>query len=259
MWHLVCGDNAVEGVAFALGETVPRECLRVLRDDLAVGPLKGIEQPPCTRRAAFWRAVWPKAVQPAPDFEAGLDEDARWLAGLAGQSQAVTVWHGDSASEQLLLARVAAALEHSELPLWEVPCGTGDSRVANRRAVAMHRPAELAGLYLPKLVGLERRQQLVAQWRGALAEGAGIRRWRDGAFHGEDFSFIDADLLGHCTAEWRPLGRVMAGVMAGCDGFFASDFFLFWRARELAAQGRVEIDGEPASNGYGGLRVRLTG
>ena len=84
MWHLVCGDNAVEGVAFALGETVPRECLRVLRDDLAVGPLKGIEQPPCTRRAAFWRAVWPEAVQPAPDFEAGLYEDARWLAGLAG-------------------------------------------------------------------------------------------------------------------------------------------------------------------------------
>lgn len=259
MWHLVCGDNAVEGVAAVLGEDVARSFLRVLRDDLAVGPLKDIEQPPCTRRAAFWRAVWPTAVQPVPDFEAGLAEDAQWLAGLAGQSHAVTVWHGDSASEQLLLARVAAALEHSQLPLWEVPCGSGDSRVAGRRAVAMHAPAELAELYLPRLIEAERRQALAAQWRGALAEGAGLRRWREGAFHGEDFSFIDADLLGACTPEWRPLGRAMADVMARCDGFFATDFFLFWRARELAAQGRVEIQGEPGANGYGGLQVRLQG
>ncbi len=259
MWHLVCGDNAVEGVASVLGEDVARSFLRVLPDDLAVGPLKDIEQPPCTRRAAFWRAVWPAAVQPVPDFEAGLGEDAQWLAGLALQSHAVTVWHGDSASEQLLLARVAAALEHSQLPLWEVPCGSGDSRVESRRAVAMHAPDELAELYLPRLIEAERRQALAAQWRGALAEGAGIRRWREGAFHGEDFSFIDADLIGSCTPEWRSLGRAMADVMARCDGFFATDFFLFWRARELAAQGRVEIQGEPGANGYGGLQVRLQG
>lgn len=259
MWHLVCGDNAAEGVGFVLGETVAREYLRVLRDDLAVGPLKDIEQPPCTRRAAFWRAVWPDAVQPVPDFEVGLGADAQWLAGLVGQPHAVTVWHGDSASEQLLLARVAATLEHSELPFWEVVCGTGDSRVASRRAVAMHTPSDLAELYLPKLIGPERHRQLAAQWHGVLAEGAGIRRWCNGAFQGEDFSFIDAELLQHCTTDWRPLGRVMADVMARCDGFFATDFFLFWRARELAVQGRVEIVGEPGAHGYGGLQVRLPG
>ncbi|BBP80408.1 hypothetical protein PHLH8_00500 [Pseudomonas sp. Pc102] len=30
MWHLVCGDNAVEGVASVLGEDVARSFLRVL-------------------------------------------------------------------------------------------------------------------------------------------------------------------------------------------------------------------------------------
>ena len=256
MWHLVCGDNAVEGVASVLGEDVARSFLRVLPDDLAVGPLKDIEQPPCTRRAAFWRAVWPEGVHPMPDFERDLGADAQWLAGLADQDHGVTVWHGDSASEQLLLARVAAVLEHSDLPFWEVPCGSGDSSVTHRRAVAMHTPTDLAERYLPRQVGPERRHYLATQWRSVLAEGAGIRRWRQEVFHGEDFSFIDADLLQHCSSDWQPLARVMADVMASCDGFFATDFFLFWRARELAAQGRVEIGGEPAANGYGNLRVR---
>ncbi|MFV0890188.1 DUF3658 domain-containing protein [Metapseudomonas otitidis] len=256
MWHLVCGDNAAEGVGIVLGDSVAHEWLRVLRDDLAVGPLKDIEQPPCARRAAFWRAVWPEGVHPMPDFERDLGADAQWLAGLTDQDHGVTVWHGDSASEQLLLARVAAVLEHSDLPFWEVPCGSGDSSVTHRRAVAMHTPTDLAERYLPRQVGPERRHYLATQWRSVLAEGAGIRRWRQEVFHGEDFSFIDADLLQHCSSDWQPLARVMADVMASCDGFFATDFFLFWRARELAAQGRVEIGGEPAANGYGNLRVR---
>ncbi|MCY1543002.1 hypothetical protein D9M68_787870 [compost metagenome] len=49
----------------------------------------------------------------------------------------------------------------------------------------------------------------------------------------------------------------MADVMARCDGFFASDYFLFWRARELAVAGRIELAGEVGVGGYMGLRVRL--
>ncbi|WP_447595302.1 DUF1835 domain-containing protein [Aquipseudomonas campi] len=256
MWHLVCGDAAVEGVSFVLGEAVATSCLRVLRDDLAVGPLGDVEQPHCPRRAAFWQAVWPQAVQPVPDFAQELDADAHWLASLAQHAEPVTLWHGDSASEQLLLARVAAALQLSDVPLWEVACGSGDSRVATRRAVSMHAPEAVRALYQPKRVDAQRQQHLASQWQSALRDDASIRRWRDGAFHGEDYTAIDTQLLASSSPEWQPLARVMASVMARCDGFFATDFFLFWRARELAAAGQLQLDGQPDQSGYGGLLAR---
>lgn len=257
MWHLVCGDAAVEGVTFVLGQTVADDSLRVMRDDLAVGPLADIEQPPCTDRAAFWSAVWPEAMRPIPDFSADLSADARWLAELSRQTRPVTVWHGDSASEQLLLARVAAALEHAGLPLWDVGCGSGDSRVASRRAVSMHAPAVLQTLYRPRLLEPARRRQLAAQWRAAVEENAPIRRYRGNVFHGENHGEIDASLLRFCPTEGKPLARVMADVMARCDGFFATDYFLFWRLRELATAGRIELTGEAGAHGYSGLQARL--
>lgn len=256
MWHVVCGDNAVEGVTRVIGEALS---LQVLRDDLAVGPLVDVDQPPCAERAAFWQTVWPAAVQPAPDFATALSDDVHWLASLANETKPVTLWHGDSASEQLMLCRVAAALQHSDLPFFEVPCGTGDSRVAWRRAVAMHAPDELVSLYQPRLVSPARRQQLAAQWQQVVAQNEMIRRWSNNQFQGEGYLTIDAALRAACTHEWQPLARAMAEVMGHCDGFFASDFFLFWRARELAKMGKVVFSADAEVVSYAGLEVRQLG
>ncbi|MEN0106024.1 MAG: DUF1835 domain-containing protein [Pseudomonas sp.] len=253
MWHVVCGDNAVEGVTRVVGEDLS---LQVLRDDLAVGPLAGVDRAPCSERAAFWQTVWPAAVQPAPDFAGGLGDDVQWLNQLATHTEPVTLWHGDSCSEQLMLCRVAAALKHSHLPFFEVPCGTGDSRVAWRRAVAMHAPDDLLNLYQPKLVSPARRQHLAAQWQQAVAENALVRRWFDGAFHGEDYRVIDTALLAACSDQWQPLARAMAEVMGHCDGFFATDFFLFWRARELAKAGRLLLSADADQHTYSELSVK---
>lgn len=256
MWHLVCGDNAVAGVAHVIGPQAAEAGLRVLRDDLAVGPLGDVDEPPCAARVAFWGAVWPAGVMPVPDFAADLPADAQWLAGLALQARPVTVWHGDSASEQLLLARLASALEGSTVALIEVPCGTGSSWVQSRQAVAMHAPQALLGLAKPRVVEVERRASLAAQWRAAVADGGLIHRWQAGRFTAEDYQVIDAALLRQTRAEPQPLARVMAEVMARCDGFFASDYLLFWRARELAASGELVLSGEPGEHGYSGLQVR---
>lgn len=254
MWHVVCGDNAVEGVTQVVGDELS---LQVLRDDLAVGPLIDVDRPPCTERAAFWQAVWPAAVQPAPDFST-LGDDVTWLHSLATHTEPVTLWHGDSCSEQLMLCRVAAALQHSHLPFFEVPCGTGDSRVAWRRAVAMHAPDELLKLYEPKLVSPARRQRLAAQWKQAVAENALVRRWSNDTFHGEDYRAIDSALLSACTEQWQPLARAMAEVMGRSDGFFATDFFLFWRARELARAGQLALSADADVHTYSELSVRKT-
>jgi len=52
-----------------------------------------------------------------------------------------------------------------------------------------------------------------------------------------------------------PLARAMAEVMSHCDGFFATDLFLYWRARELAKSGVIELsDGAEAE--YSQVQVR---
>ncbi len=255
MWHLTCGDLAADSVRQLLGEG-NGETVRVLRDDLAVGPLADIESLSCAERVAFWEGLWPAALTPRPDFSS-IAVDAEFLAGLAGQSRPVTVWHGDSASEQLMLARVAAALEDSALPFREVVCGTGDSRVGTRMAVSMHAPDALATLYRPRTVEPERIAELASQWRAAVQENAAIRRWVDGRFVGEDSQRIDHELTVACGDDWLPLARAMAEVLGHCDGFFPTDLFLYWRARELTQRGVIQLsDGAEAE--YSKVQVRRT-
>ncbi|HAV04569.1 MAG TPA: hypothetical protein DCX47_06115, partial [Pseudomonas sp.] len=160
MLHLTCGDLAGDGVRNLLADREPGAEVRVLRDDLAVGPLSDVDSPPCAARVAFWEQLWPDELTPRPLFAHDLAADARWLAELAGQADDVIVWHGDSASEQLLLARVCAALQGCRLQ--EVACGTGDSRAGRRKAVSMHSPEALAALYRPQAVSVSRQTELAA-------------------------------------------------------------------------------------------------
>ncbi len=251
MWHITCGDLAADSVRQLLAEGNE---VRVLRDDLAVGPLADIETPPCAARVAFWEGVWPVGLAPRPDFS-GIANDAEWLDGLADQSRQITVWHGDSASEQLMLARVAAAMEGSAIPLHEVACGTGDSRVGTRMAVSMHAPDALAALYQPRLVDADRIADLASQWRAAVEENAAIRRWVDGRFRGEGTARIDGELVAAGRDDWMPLARAMAEVMGHCDGFFPTDLFLYWRARELAKRGVILLSDDSAAE-YSKVQVR---
>ncbi|WP_083840279.1 DUF1835 domain-containing protein [Pseudomonas sp. S9] len=85
MWHLVCGDNAVAGVTHCIGAETARQSLRVMRDDLAVGPLADIDTPPCQMRSDFWQQLLPASVQLQPDFGSGLSSDALWLKARAHQ------------------------------------------------------------------------------------------------------------------------------------------------------------------------------
>ncbi len=258
MLHLTCGDLAGDGVRALLARHEPEAQVRVLRDDLAVGPLSGVDSAPCAARAAFWEQVWPAEVAPRPAFADELVADARWLANLAKQAAAVTVWHGDSASEQLLLARIAAVLQGSSCGLHEVACGTGDSRAGQRMAVSMHSSEALAALYRPQAVPASRQAELAAVWHEQRARPHDIRRWCEGAFRGEDYRLIDAALVAASHDEFAPLARAMAEVMGHCDGFFPTDVFLYWRARELAAAGQLELRGDSAA-GYRDLQVRRLG
>nr|WP_312509126.1 DUF3658 domain-containing protein [Pseudomonas luteola] len=241
MWHVVCGDVAAKGVRQVI-DTEATSLLRIMRDDLAVGPLVDVHQPPCPVRSAFWEAVWPDDV-PAPDFSLQLADDATWLEHAAQGNRPITVWHGDSASEQLLLCRIAAALHDSSVALYSVPCGTHRSDVQTRRAVGQCSPELLKQLYSPALILPEQQQELARAWHEAVEAKAGIRQWLGGTFRYSSYETVDTILLQHCTPEWQPLARVIVEVMVRSEGFFATDTFLGWRARDLAHRGLLVLQG----------------
>jgi hypothetical protein len=88
-----------------------------------------------------------------------------------------------------------------------------------------------------------------------VAENAAIRRWADGRFTGEAYGHIDLQLAEACSREEMPLARAMAEVMGHCNGFFPTDLFVYWRARELARQGVLSLGGDKGE-GYQAVQVR---
>ncbi len=81
-----------------------------------------------------------------------------------------------------------------------------------------------------------------------MQDNAAIRRWTDRRFTAEDHARIDGQLLAACGADWVPLARAMAEVMSRCDGFFATDLFLYWRARQLAQRGTIQLSDSMAAD-----------
>lgn len=238
MWHVVCGDAAVNGVAAVLADQ-PEHRIQVLHDDLAVGPLNDVDTPPCRQRAAFWQAAWLIDIPPPTDLSSRLSADAQWLAALPRSGTAVTVWHGDSCSEQLMLARIAHALSGSDVPLWQVACGNHGEMP--RRTVSLCSLDMLKALYEQRSrIDAPQREALALQWRQQVANDAEIRLWLDQRFHPERFASLDQALLKHCTSEWQPLGQALAQVMREVRGFFPTDLLLYWRLRLLIQRGLLQ-------------------
>lgn len=252
MWHVLCGDVAAQQLSPLIKRDDSTQ-IKVLRDDLAVGPLQDVDRPPCAARVAFWQSVWPEEASAELDVRP-LSSDVRWLQALPQQSYSITVWHGDSAAEQLMLARVAFWLGKSPVSFQEVNCGTGQSHTGGRRAVSMCAPEQLVA-FAPQEVSMARRHQLAEVWTAQRTSPALLRCWRAGQFLAGDYEVPDAVLMAACDDAWQPLARGMAEVMKEADGYFPTDYFVYWRARVLAAQGKLVIEGD-AREGYAGLKVR---
>jgi len=109
--HVTNGDDAAEILREALQIAARDERVIPLKDDLAVGQLRGIDDNPETR-ALFWQQV---LNEHKFDFISKLKEQDALLRELAQDSGQVVIWHGQSASDQLTLRRVAYTLRNGTI------------------------------------------------------------------------------------------------------------------------------------------------
>ena len=184
----------------------------------------------------------------------------------------IVIWHGQSASDQLALRRVAyhlrnapqrlneARLSERDLPL--IADADGKQHRRGRKdgatAVGMFTAEELlAKLPSAAPISVLRIGRLALEWQEAKHMNAQTRRWHDNTFVSGSFADIDEAILDAVTADWQPARRIAGEVMGADFGFMVSDSVAFWRCRELAAAGRLKLRGEPGDIVHAELRRQI--
>ena len=256
--HLTNGDVAADSLRTALQQAGRDDPVLSLRDDLAVGPLRGADDTPEVR-AEFWQRVTDGASRDgAPrNFLGEFTEQATLLEQLAAADTQVAVWHGESAADQLTLRRVCYHLRNSPQRLNEVRLSIRD--LTDPGAFAHSRPdhATSVGMFAPDVlqtrlpdvapISVLRISRLALEWQEVKQTNGETRRWRGNTFTSGTFAELDALILEHASDAWRPAARIAAQLMVADLGFLVSDGLVFWRFRELAASGRVSLRGDPSA------------
>ncbi|WP_233851605.1 DUF1835 domain-containing protein [Paraburkholderia sp. HD33-4] len=248
--HLTNGDVAAESLRIALAQAGRDDRVQPLRDDLAVGPLRGVDdaQP---MRADFWARV---TADTQRDFAREFRDQTAVLDGLVSDPANLVVWHGESASDQLMLRRVCYLVRNSPQRLHEVRLSIADltdpqawahTRKDRATSVGMF-PPDVLQTHLPDAapISVLRISRLALEWQELKQANGETRRWRDNTFTSSSFAELDALILERATDDWQPAARVAAYVMTAELWFLVSDSIVLWRMRELAALRRIRLRGD---------------
>ncbi|MDE1181139.1 DUF1835 domain-containing protein [Paraburkholderia sp.] len=251
--HLTNGDVAAESLRTALREAGRADSVQALRDDLAVGPLRGIDDT-SDMRADFWQRVTGDTHR---DFVADFAEQDETVARVVADSSNVVLWHGESAADQLMLRRACYRLRNSPQRLNEVRLSIRD--LTDTGAWAHSRPdrATSVGMFAPDVlqariaeaapISVLRISRLALEWQEVKHVNGETRRWRDNTFTSGTFAELDALIVEHASGTWQPAARVAAQLMCAQLGFLVSDTIALWRIREVAASGRIRLRGDTAA------------
>ena len=256
--HLTNGDVAADSLRTALQQAGRDDPVQSLRDDLAVGPLRGADDTPEVR-AEFWQRVLDGAPRDgaARNFLSEFSEQATVLEQLTAGDTQVAVWHAESAADQLTLRRVCYHLRNSPQRLNEVRLSIRDLTDPNAFAHSRADRATSVGMFAPDVlqtrlpdvapISVLRISRLALEWQEVKQANGETRRWRDNTFTSGTFAELDALILEHASDAWRPAARIAAQLMVADLGFLVSDSLVFWRFRELAASGRVCLRGDASA------------
>ncbi|SMG40188.1 DUF1835 domain-containing protein [Paraburkholderia susongensis] len=248
--HFTNGDVAAESLRTALAQAGRDDRVQALRDDLAVGPLRGVDDGP-TVRADFWERV---SADTRRDFLREFRDQAAALNSIANGTANLVVWHGESASDQLMLRRVCYYLRNSPQRLNEVRLSIADLTDPLAWAHTRKDRATSVGMFAPDVlqarlpdaapISVLRISRLALEWQEVKHANGETRRWRDNTFTSSSFAELDALILERVTEDWQPTARVAAEVMVAELWFLVSDSIVLWRMRELAARRRIRLRGD---------------
>ncbi|SDV48347.1 DUF1835 domain-containing protein [Chitinasiproducens palmae] len=236
MIHIVNGDAAAGALHAALDVAARNDRIVVSRDDLAVGPLRTIDDS-VAPRAAFWQRVRGERFDTvAQDLSAATDS----LRQLVGEEGEIVVWHGPNVSDQLLLRRVAFHLRGVPHRLNEVVVPAAEPGAD--ACLATCSLATIAALFASvSPVSLLRGGRLALEWQALKQVDCDVRRLRDNHFEAENFGELDSLIVQKLTDDWRSCTDIAGAVDGAHADLPAWDLLVAWRCRALAQNGQASV------------------
>jgi hypothetical protein len=90
----------------------------------------------------------------------------------------------------------------------------------------------------------DERKLLAAEWRSLRAESSEttLRHFRDGTVETRPIDGYDGRIRTAAGSDWSNAARLVGDIMGRTEDAYVSDVFIFWRVRELARRGVLELD-----------------
>jgi len=245
--HVVNGDVAGNTLRQALTQAARPDPVVVLRDDLAVGPIADIDSTGLIR-SGFWQRVAPHSDI---DFAAEMRQALDQFQQLRRDDMEVAIWHGQSASDQLMLRRVVFHLYQTPQRINEVAMDLRELETpahGSLTAIGMYPASRLARRFSTIApVSVLRLGRLGYEWQQNVKENADVRLWKGNTLVPAAYHNVDDVILERAPADWTPAAQVVGSVMGAVEGLLTSDWFVFWRCRELVSTGQLVLRGNPES------------
>lgn len=250
-YHFVVGDHAAGPLRETLAQD-PEQELIVLRDILNVGPLKkeAEEQRFSDLRSNFWQEVAPDPKSPAQvdDMERLLEVSKQmyensdavawfWMAPLPAD---VCAYHW------LLPYLGKHAGRFFVVNIAGLPFLNESGKVFFPQSIAQLSVKEIGkAMKLARPVNNSELEVDTYEWKKLQQENAGIRVHGGGKkLSSQPEDHYDGKLLDHCSTQFQKAAKVLNQAMSK-QLIPTGDLYLAWRLRQMAAAGRLELQGDP--------------
>lgn len=252
IYHIVIGDMAAAPVteAIATNEEMAGEVV-VIKDLLNLGPLNKTEegQKFSDLRSAFWQQVAPNEKNPIQ-----VDDTERLMAvsaAMAGNEDAkawlwIAPWPADICT--LLWATKYLGKHPGRFFVVNIaglPFLDENGKVFYPKNISELQPREvIKAKRLARAVSYAEIETDTEEWRKLVTEDAGIRTTEGGkrvTSRGEDH--YDATLLSFCSHQYQKASRIVNQAMSKFN-IPTGDLYLGWRLRMMAAQDRLNMQGD---------------
>jgi hypothetical protein len=269
MIHVVFNESEVDLMkqVIALDESLSGEIMQV-KDDLAVGPLSGIDtEDGWQARVEWWRGL----LQGSPYKEslAGSFDDRQTVKQVkqqldADNNEQVWVWMGQNQHD--VCGYYWFISQFKDYPgrlmvlyMNNLPFINEKGQIFYPSWLSEIQPREfLKARKLARPITPSEYEVDPDEWKKICDENAMIRLLEGGKkLVSKDETFYDSDVIRNITAEWQKASRVLSNILHRMK-IKTGDVFIMWRMKELIAAGKIEAMGELAK-GWKDFDVKLPG